>query len=383
MRLCVFPNDPILAYYDKGEIKERYFNPENIFKEIHIISLTDKEIGESEVKTIAGNATLKIHAVGKINIKNRSSNTDRIKTLVKTINPDVIRAYNPLLAGWFAAKCSTELKIPMYLSLHTQYDHLRNLNKKHNFKKYLTLKYTEKFIEPFVLKNAERITMVYSIIEPYVRKHGGKKPELLYNKIDYNRFSEAIARNDLPKPLIISVGRLIEPKYHQCLIKSMKDVDAHLLIIGNGILYEKLSQLIIEMNLQNKITIKKAVPNSEIQNYYKAAQVFALAYDPELEGLPIPVMEAMASGLPVVIPFPKDGYSDGLEDIAIFSERTPESFSRHINEVLANSKLHEKLSSRSLSKAKEFDSEVIEKREAQIYFELLKKSDDLGPMKIP
>lgn len=31
MKLCVFPNDPIKAYLEKGEIKERYFNPKNLF----------------------------------------------------------------------------------------------------------------------------------------------------------------------------------------------------------------------------------------------------------------------------------------------------------------------------------------------------------------
>ena len=30
MKICVFPNDPLKTYYEKGEIKERYFNPKNI-----------------------------------------------------------------------------------------------------------------------------------------------------------------------------------------------------------------------------------------------------------------------------------------------------------------------------------------------------------------
>ena len=63
MKLCIFPNDPIIAYYQKGEIKERYFNPENLFDEIHIISFTDKEIDVSKVQQIAGNAKLIIHTV--------------------------------------------------------------------------------------------------------------------------------------------------------------------------------------------------------------------------------------------------------------------------------------------------------------------------------
>ena len=39
--ICIFPNDPIQAYYEKGEIKKGYFNPQNIFGEVHIISTFD------------------------------------------------------------------------------------------------------------------------------------------------------------------------------------------------------------------------------------------------------------------------------------------------------------------------------------------------------
>lgn len=114
MKLCVFPNDPIISYYKKGEIKERYYNPMNFFDEVHIISFTDKDIEESKVKTLVGSALLKIHNVGKINLKNRSKHKERIVNLVKSINPNVIRAYNPLVEGWFAAICSKELKIPFF-----------------------------------------------------------------------------------------------------------------------------------------------------------------------------------------------------------------------------------------------------------------------------
>ena len=54
MKLCVFPNDPIQAYYDKGEIKERYYNPQNIFSEIHFITLIDQDIESSKIQIIGG-----------------------------------------------------------------------------------------------------------------------------------------------------------------------------------------------------------------------------------------------------------------------------------------------------------------------------------------
>jgi len=372
LRLCVFPNDPLQAYFDKGEIKERYYNPENIFDEIHFITLTDNDIDVDKIQTIGGTAKIIIHSVGKINIKNRKKYQKDIIELCKKINPDIIRAFNPLIEGWLAANCAKELEKPFFVSLHTQYDHNRKLAKS-NLKKYLALKYTEKFIEPFVLNSADKIIVVYRIIQSYVTKHSSKESQVLHNKVDCSRFFSAKVIEKLSQPMILSVGNLISVKNHKILIKSMKEINAHLLIIGNGELFEELNQLIIECGVQNKVSIKKSVPNNQIQDYYKSAKIFALAYNTEVESLPIPVIEAMAAGLPVVIPFPKEGFSEGLEKTAIFSKNNEESFTENIQKLLNNEGLREKFSILSVNKAKEFDSQKIEKREAEVYLELLKK----------
>jgi len=223
LKLCIFPNDPIISYFEKGEIKERYFNPNNFFDEIHIISFIDNDIEESKIQKTVGNAKLKIHSVGKISIKDRTKYVDKIVELVKSINPVVIRTYNPYLEGWFEAKCSEQLGIPLFLSLHTQYDQNRKNTKKTNFKKFLGLKYTEKFIEPYVLRTAKKITVIYKIIFPYVAKHTKMEPELLYNKVNCERFAIAQPMTNLQGPLILSVGRLIKEKNHQCIIEAIKD----------------------------------------------------------------------------------------------------------------------------------------------------------------
>ena len=370
MKLCVFPNDPIIAYFEKGEIKDRYFNPNNIFDEIHIISFTDKDIEESKVKKIAGNAELIIHAVGKISIKNRKKFVPKIQELVKKINPNIIRTYNSLIQGWVAAQIAKELKIPLFVSLHTQYDYNRKLVKKKNLKKFSALKYLEKFIEPVVLKNADKITIVYKIIEPYVLKHTSNKPELLYNKIDCEKFFNAKKIDTLPKPLILSVGNLIESKNHKLLIESMKNIKANLLIIGKGELQNSLRNNIKSMDLENKITILESVDYENIPSYYKTANVFALAYDPNQEGLPMPVMEAMASGTPVVVPKSKD--TKELADSIIFAERNVEEFSKKINDLLSNKNKTEELALKCKETAKRFDISKLEKREAEIYEELIK-----------
>jgi len=125
-KLVVFPNDPILAYYKKGEIKARYFNPGNFFDEIHVISLCDEEVQEEKVREIAGNARLVLYPVGQalsfikpcLFFKKRN----QILRLVKEINPSVIRAYNPVLNGALAIYCGKSLNIPTVVSLHGNYD---------------------------------------------------------------------------------------------------------------------------------------------------------------------------------------------------------------------------------------------------------------------
>ncbi len=372
--LCVFPNDPIMAYYKKGEIKDRYFNPMNYFDEVHIISFIDNDIDENKVQAIAGNAKLKIHSIGKIEIKKRKDFVDDVIEVVKSIKPDVIRAYNSRLEGWFAGNCAEKLNILFFLSIHTQMDYNRKIAKKINFKKYLGLKYLEKFVESYVIKQADKITIVFKVIEPYVLKKGGQNIELLYNRINLSQFSNGNKIKNLPTPLILSIGNLIKEKNHECVIRAMKNLDVHCLIIGKGNDSERLQKIIKDEKLENKIQIIDSVPHNEIQNYYKSASVFALAYDPELEGVPMPIMEAMATGLPIVIPFQKEGYSDKLEDAVLFSERNSKSFHENIKKILSNTELQQELSIKAKEKSKDFDEKKIEKRESEIYAELTQRN---------
>ena len=238
------------------------------------------------------------------------------------------------------------------------------------------MKYTEKFIEPFVLQTANKITIIYKIIQPYVTKHSSKNPELLHNKVDCDRFANGIPIDTISQPLILSVGNLISVKNHELLIKAMKGIDGKLLIIGNGELYSKLNALIIDYGVQHKVNIEKSVPHEKIQNYYKSAKIFALAYNTEVESLPMPVMEAMATGLPIVIPFPKKGYSEGLEETVLFSENNVLAFTNNIKKLLESEILMEKYSKKSLEKAKEFDISKIEHKESEIYSKLIRGIKD-------
>ena len=75
-------------------------------------------------------------------------------------------------------------------------------------------------------------------------------------------------------------------------------------IFGEGPLEEKLRRQIEELKLQNCVELPGPKPQHEIKRYLAAGTVFVLPSVIDLEGgmdnLPTVVMEAMATGLPVV-----------------------------------------------------------------------------------
>ena len=110
-------------------------------------------------------------------------------------------------------------------------------------------------------------------------------------------------------PLILSVGRLVEKKgFDDLLLACQRLMQSgrhfHCMIFGDGPERDKLSELIHELHLENHVTLPGARPRREILNAYQAAELFALTpfvtEDGDRDGIPNVIIEAMASGLPVV-----------------------------------------------------------------------------------
>ena len=150
----------------------------------------------------------------------------------------------------------------------------------------------------------------------------------------------------------------------------MENNNAHLLIIGKGNLYSDLINEIKSKKMEERISIIESVPYEKIPEYYKTADIFTLAYDPNQEGLPMPVMEAMAAGIPVIIPKSTDSIE--LDGSVIFAERNMESFSQKINQLLENKNRRDEYGLKGLQNSKNFDISKLEKRESEIYEELIK-----------
>jgi 1,2-diacylglycerol 3-alpha-glucosyltransferase len=110
-------------------------------------------------------------------------------------------------------------------------------------------------------------------------------------------------RYGLPaRPRVLFVGRLMRDKEIGVLIRAMAIVreerDAHLLIAGRGDEREALGQLVSELGLQEAVRFLGFFPEEDMPALYREVDLFAITSRCEVQSLP--VLQAVATGLPVV-----------------------------------------------------------------------------------
>lgn len=98
-------------------------------------------------------------------------------------------------------------------------------------------------------------------------------------------------------PVILSVGELNANKHHEIIIRSMPQIPkAHYLIAGQGTMLDELRELADRLSVSDRVHFLGY--RDDVKQLYRVSDVFCLpSYR---EGLSASVMEAMASGLPVV-----------------------------------------------------------------------------------
>ena len=107
-------------------------------------------------------------------------------------------------------------------------------------------------------------------------------------------------RERFGKRIVLAVGRLIYYKGFTVLIDAMKEVDAHLVIIGDGPLRDSLTLQAEESGISDRVTFLGEIQNEETPAYYHAADVFVLPSVARSEAFGIVQIEAMSAGTPVV-----------------------------------------------------------------------------------
>lgn len=112
---------------------------------------------------------------------------------------------------------------------------------------------------------------------------------------------------------ILTVGRMVPKKGFDTLIRAVEILvhrsrvspgDARLTLIGDGPERERLEALAAELGVSHQVEFLGAGSQTQVREAMRSADVFALpcrvSKDGDRDGIPVVLMEAMASGLPVV-----------------------------------------------------------------------------------
>ncbi|PSB23063.1 colanic acid biosynthesis glycosyltransferase WcaL [filamentous cyanobacterium CCP1] len=133
------------------------------------------------------------------------------------------------------------------------------------------------------------------------------KVQRIYNGLDLQQFPYHSPQHCPPN--ILAVGRLVEKKGFSVLInacKVLRDQGAQFTcqIVGTGELEADLRHQIVELGLQDIVTLMGPRPQGELVQLMQSAAVFAapcvVGSDCNRDGLPTVLLEAMALGVPCV-----------------------------------------------------------------------------------
>jgi glycosyltransferase involved in cell wall biosynthesis len=131
------------------------------------------------------------------------------------------------------------------------------------------------------------------------------KVTVLRNGVDTTLFRPPADRSavraalSVTRPMLISVGLLIERKGHHRTIEAMTRLpEFELIIVGEGPEHDRLNALITRLGLGGRVRLLGARPHAELPSLYGAADASVLSSS--REGWANVLLESMACGTPVV-----------------------------------------------------------------------------------
>ena len=188
------------------------------------------------------------------------------------------------------------------------------------------------------------------------------------NGIDLDRFN----REAHEKFTIIHVGRQDENKNQAALIRCFaklheKHPDTKLLLLGDGVLHEKLLDQVATLGLQDAVTLTGNVANTE--DYYAVSDLYVQCS--HREAMPLSVLEAMAAGMPIVST-DVGGLSDVVQDNGILvPDNDEDALYRAIEKIYEQSQEEtEKMCAASGRIVENYSSKAMARAYEKIYSEM-------------
>jgi glycosyltransferase involved in cell wall biosynthesis len=145
--------------------------------------------------------------------------------------------------------------------------------------------------------NASAVLPVSEALQRGIEAHGlsARRFEIVRNVVDTDLFSNGGgARNGR----LLAVGLLYEAKGYDTLLAALAELDVALDIVGDGPLRAEYEALASKLGVADRVVFHGLLPKAEIARMMDDAELFVLAS--RYDNNPVAVMEALATGLPVV-----------------------------------------------------------------------------------
>ena len=289
---------------------------------------------------------------------------------------DVVHAHTPPpLSAYYAARAVKKSKIPYVVTYHCDLQlpgvigSLATTVYKVSLGRY-TFRQTDRIIVHTKTYGAtSRILWNFdvSVIPSAVN------PERFGEDIDSR---SVIERHGLHgKKLVLFVGRIVPHKGLDYLIDSAEFTPENVsyLIVGRGEYLSPLRRKAREKGVDKRIIFAGKVSSKLLPNYYAASDVFVLPSISRLEAFGLVVLEAMASGKPVIIsniPGVTELITDGEEGLHV-EPMNAKDLADKINQVLSDEKLGKRMGQTGREKVeREFSWDRVTGQIEKIYEEV-------------
>ncbi|WP_159023051.1 glycosyltransferase [Formosa sp. L2A11] len=215
-----------------------------------------------------------------------------------------------------------------------------------------------------LLKYSTFLTANTKYLADKIELLGGEKTKLkiIPMGIDVNYFKNEILKI-LPEDKhinLISVGRLIELKGFSYAIKSVKllvdkGFDVIYTIVGDGVEFNNLRALILELKLGNNVYLIGKKNQSELKELYNKNHVFLMSSitdsNNRAEAQGVVTAEAQAMGLPIVA-FNSGGVSYTIQDKEtgfLVEEKNIKSYAYAIEKIITDEILYKEMSKSAIN----------------------------------
>ncbi|MCD4678479.1 MAG: glycosyltransferase family 4 protein [Desulfobacula sp.] len=257
---------------------------------------------------------------------------------IKQINPDVI-SLNERFSAYFPSK----LNIPKTFTTHNPdaMDFYKDFAIENNKLNYVFFDIKRR-IEEKVMSRSDTIVALNNSIKDYLQENGFTNTCIIPNAVNAKKYTNRGDEN-----FILFAGRLAKIKGIPYLIEAFSelynDYDTDLLIIGSGPDDKMLQKMVTLKNIKNRVKFIPMVNKTELRVYLSKCSVFVLAS--VFECMPVTLLEAMASGKPVIasdIPGPKDVITHEYDGF-LFEKQNVVQLKKYLQLCLSSDELRKKI----------------------------------------